>query len=223
VEQGSITLTPNLRPDNTTYNVALTFLKGNQTATLYKIFSNSGGAVPADHPIANQVGVVVAASQDQQAFVDTNRGAGYPGTTNLHYDIDGYYACNVSPTQVPMPTSSPNQPVITYPTSPSISSPTTTTSTSVTITWNPPTISGKTVQNYLLRIDDRGSTIEQPTWTDTCATINPGDVCLDNVTTTSYVLSGAVGHSYVMWLTAHYTDDTYSDVSVGRALTITAP
>lgn len=105
----SIATTPQLRPDNK-YNVALTFSTTDESAKFFKVYRNTGASVPEGHPESNLAGVTssLVATGSAMLFVDTNNGAGYAGETNLHYDIDGYAACNIpAATPTIQPTATP--------------------------------------------------------------------------------------------------------------------
>ena len=65
---------------------------------------------------------------------------------------------------------------------------------SVTLRWN--AVVGAT--KYALRVDDATAN----SWTNSCATINPGDVCNDNITATSYTYNVVAGHNYHWWVHA---------------------
>ena len=69
------------------------------------------------------------------------------------------------------------------------------------ITWN--AVSG--ITKYALRVDDLTNG-----WTGTCSSVNPGDVCNNNVTGTSYSYNFIAGHSYHIWVHAIAACGVYS-------------
>lgn len=109
----SIATTPQLRPDNK-YNVALTFSSTEESAKFFKVYRNTGAAIPEGHPESNLAGVTssLIATGSAILFVDTNNGAGYAGETNLHYDIDGFALCGLPATTV-TPTTTTTTPTTT--------------------------------------------------------------------------------------------------------------
>ena len=55
---------------------------------------------------------------------------------------------------------------------------------------------------YFLRVDDKSNG-----WTGTCASVNPGDTCLNDVVSTSYTRAIVPGRDYQAWVHAYRVSD----------------
>ena len=109
-EKASITIQPRLRPDNK-FNAVLTIPHPTGvTYPVFKVYRAIGTAVPETHPDANFVGIATTLTSGlSPTFEDTNDGTGFAGETNLRYDIDTYFVCDLpTPTLTPTSTATPS-------------------------------------------------------------------------------------------------------------------
>lgn len=71
----------------------------------------------------------------------------------------------------------------------------------VTLNWDP--VAGAT--QYLLRVDDKSNG-----WTGTCASVNPGDTCRDDIFATSFTRGVVPSRDYKAWIHSFRSSDRYA-------------
>lgn len=136
---------------------------------------------------------------------------GYDKTRIVNISSNGvvHIANSILPTPTPLPTSTPTPPPQTcdLPDSPSSLQPSGTLGPGTyTITWT----GADGALRHQLRIDDKNNP-----WTGSCASVNSGDFCNDNITSTTHPYTFQLGHQYDIWVQGS------NDCGVGPATLVT--